>query len=63
MKHKACICKHVKFDELWGEYKCLTRQIRLYSDGEDFLNCSACPLYESSKVCVTKRRNKSNKKC
>ena len=27
---KSCLkCKHVKFDELWGEYKCLKYGVRL----------------------------------
>ena len=36
-------CKHSKFDELWGQYKCLQRAVYL----PILLDSSECKHYES----------------
>ena len=39
-------CKHAKFDNIWGEYKCLKHGYRVYA----VINADACPDYEKQKV-------------
>ena len=39
-------CTHCKFDELWGEYKCLKHGHRIYSLSER----SLCEFYSEDKT-------------
>lgn len=38
-------CKNAVLDELWGEYKCMKKHIRLYEEYE----CFRCKDYEKRK--------------
>lgn len=38
-------CKHSRFDEQWGEYKCDVRKNRIYI----LLDSSECPNYKKKK--------------
>ena len=38
-------CKHSKFDEVWGEYKCLQRAVYL----PIILEAKECPFFEKKK--------------
>lgn len=38
-------CKHSKFDPVWGEYKCLCKECRIYI----LLEADECPNYEKQK--------------
>lgn len=44
-------CKHSRFDETWGEYRCLVREHRMYI----LLEAEECPNYK-------KRAEKNEKK-
>lgn len=48
-------CPHVKFDEIWGEWKCLKYQVRLYPEKHDF--CVKCigKRKKPKKKCKTKK--------
>lgn len=50
-------CPHMIFDELWGEWKCLRLQIRIY--GSDI--CKECTVCKELKK--DKKKRKKSEKC
>lgn len=42
-QNKTKKCPHMKFDPIWGEWKCLKHQIRLYPDKDAICeHCTEC---------------------
>ena len=46
-KEKDEKCPHMIFDELWGEWKCLIHQVRIYPDKDAI--CKKCSHKKSEK--------------